>query len=255
MNEAERMDAMLMRYLANKMDHAERDSFEVRLAQDTRLRRALAEKRGTPNERQHHPLSDDSGRAPLVQRDGNREVGAAGVTRFAIFKKVARTAAALAAIGILVLAATRGYRFYKLSPDELYAEAFMPYTLPAELHDTTIAHSSIIRFYQGKQFDSVIRRAKKQVLLSHDETLLAGVSYLVADDPFWAISPLKKLLDHPDAKVRSEAEYYLALAYLKNKDYDYALTVIQRIRRTRGHKYNARFSDDLVEKVETLKWR
>jgi hypothetical protein len=52
-----------------------------------------------------------------------------------------------------------------------------------------------------------------------------------------------------------EAEYYLALQYVRNKNYDYALELLNKINETPGHLYNDKVTDKLIRKVKTLKRR
>jgi hypothetical protein len=247
MDNAERFEDDMSRHFADNPAGNDHASFGRRRQSDVSLHQGAAD--GTGRREVNTANTPEAASHQRYLQGQRRPVG-----RLVLLKRIARIGGALLAIGLLVFAANKGYRYYQLSPDQLYAEAFLPYQIPAAIADTAQG-SSIVRFFQGHRFDSVIRRAKKQVLLSQPETLLTGISYLVADDPFWAINPLKKLSEGAEKSLAPEADFYLALAYLKNKDYDYALTVIQRIKREPHHKYGGQFPEALIKKVEMLKWR
>jgi len=170
-------------------------------------------------------------------------------------KKVVRYAVAIAASVLFVIAGVQGYRFYQLSPEALYKESFVPYHLLNHRGEAAAAVSKIEAFYREQNLDSVIRTAKKQVILSDKEALLTGLAYMQAGDAFWAIKPLKTLSQNSSSPYRQDGDFYLALAYLKNRDYDYALTVMQRIKSEKNHLYKNQFSDDIIGKVQMLKWR
>jgi len=158
-------------------------------------------------------------------------------------------------IVLLVYFGVQFSRFYQLSPDNLYKELYRPYPLLQSPIGKYQQASRIEDFYGKSSYDSVIRTAKLQVLLSDKEALLTGIAYLETADAFWAIAPLKKLAASGSSPFHDVGEYYLALAYLKNSDYDDALTVIQQIRNQANHQYRGTFSEELMDEVKMLKWR
>jgi hypothetical protein len=56
-------------------------------------------------------------------------------------------------------------------------------------------------------------------------------------------------------KLKQTTEYYLALAYLKNRDLDQAIELMNQIRSHSSHLYKERFSKNYVNRVKRLKWR
>jgi hypothetical protein len=56
-------------------------------------------------------------------------------------------------------------------------------------------------------------------------------------------------------QLRDEAEYYLALAYLEDRDYDQAIELMNAIHNNSSHRYKAKFSRKYINQVKRLKWR
>lgn len=162
----------------------------------------------------------------------------------------------LAVLGgvILVLLVVAGYRFYNLSPQSLYQQAFVDYKLSNE-GDWQLGATPVELAYGAGEYDSVIRESKKTQPFTDQDYLLIGLSYMHKGDFSSAIESLRLVNLWADSDYKEEGEFYLAMAYLRNKDYDMALELMQRIRRDPEHTYRARISEKLVRNVRILKWR
>jgi hypothetical protein len=169
-------------------------------------------------------------------------------------KRLLRLGSAVGALLLSVFMGSKAYQVYLLSPEQLYAETFQPYVLSTK-GSADPDGARFENFYRQGAMDSIIRSARRKVILSDTETFIAGLAYLTADDPFWAIRQLKKIAGSTGRSYSPEADFYLALAYLKNRDYDHALTVMVKIRRQRDHPYHDKFSPAFIDRVKLLKWR
>jgi tetratricopeptide (TPR) repeat protein len=73
------------------------------------------------------------------------------------------------------------------------------------------------------------------------------------------ISGLRKIIDKNQETgtrtMNEEAEYYLALAYIANKDFDLALPLLNKMHDNPDHKFHDRISAKLIRQVKMLKWR
>jgi hypothetical protein len=58
-----------------------------------------------------------------------------------------------------------------------------------------------------------------------------------------------------DPALKDAAEYYLALAYLKNNDYDQSIELMNAIHANSTHFYTKKFSRKYINRVKRLKWR
>ncbi len=55
--------------------------------------------------------------------------------------------------------------------------------------------------------------------------------------------------------LKEEAEYYLALAYIRGKQYPLAVRQLESIQKTPGHLYYKKVTPELVGKVKSLNKR
>ena len=95
-------------------------------------------------------------------------------------------------------------------------------------------------------------------MLSIRDIFLTGIAYLEKRDYAKAISSFRVVIaDVKDNKtgLKDAAEYYLALAYLQNNDYDQAIELMTAIHNNPSHSYSSRFNRKYINKVKRLKWR
>jgi predicted negative regulator of RcsB-dependent stress response len=85
------------------------------------------------------------------------------------------------------------------------------------------------------------------------------MSFLETNDLSRAISNFQVVIadvkDDKNYALKDAAEYYLALAYLKNNDYDQAIELMNTIHNNSSHLYTKKFTLKYVRKVKRLKWR
>jgi outer membrane protein assembly factor BamD (BamD/ComL family) len=96
-------------------------------------------------------------------------------------------------------------------------------------------------------------------VLSIKDVFLTGMSYLETNDLSKAISSFQVVIadvkEDKTTVLKDAAEYYLAMAYLKNNDYDQAIELMNTIHDNSGHLYKNMFSQKYINKVKRLKWR
>ena len=172
-------------------------------------------------------------------------------------KRITRLTIMTGAAILLTVATVAIYNFYRLSPDFLYNQQYVSLELELDLTDTST--SPIEKAFAERKFTTVLRLKKKSVRLSPDDYFFCGMTYLKLNDPFNAIHSLQLAIAKDkmaDATVyKNTAEFYLALAYLKNRDYDQALELMRAIHNNPAHPYHEKFSDRFIRKVKILKWR
>ena len=96
-------------------------------------------------------------------------------------------------------------------------------------------------------------------MLSVKDVFLTAMSYLESNDFSRAISNFQVVIadvrDDKNSVLKDASEYYLALAYLKNSDYDQALELMNAIHDNSSHLYKNKFSRKYINRVKRLKWR
>lgn len=150
-----------------------------------------------------------------------------------------------------------GYNFYQLSPGSLFAEKYSVYEL-TRITDEASQRSAIEKAYREKNFPEVIRLNAISVLHTMD-IFLTGLAYLETGDDARAISSFQVVLadteNNKPSALKESTEYYLALAFLKNRDYDQAIELMNSIHDNPSHVYKDKFSMKFIRKVKRLKWR
>lgn len=173
-------------------------------------------------------------------------------------KRIIRYSIAIASGLSLLVLCYWAYTFYSLSPNSLYTDNYTPYKIISPASGKENNQSNIEKAYRKANYTEVIHLNQTSALFPKD-ILLTGLSYLETGDLSKAISSFQVVLADAD-KAKStvltdEAEYYLALAFLKNRDYDQAIELMIRIHDNPRHTYHEKFSRRYIRRVKMLKWR
>ncbi|HEV8270899.1 MAG TPA: tetratricopeptide repeat protein [Chitinophagaceae bacterium] len=187
--------------------------------------------------------------------DNGSEVTAKKISKL---RGIIRYSVAVAASILLIFVCIEGYKFYRLSPGRLFAENYTAYELTTTRGENDSTESKIEKAYREKNYIEVININKNSVL-SVKDIFLTGMSYLEANELSKAISSYQVVIadvkDDKTSALKEAAEYYLALAYLKNNDYDQAIELMNIIHNNTSHLYTKKFSRKYINRVKRLKWR
>ena len=249
-NSTHGLSEQLMRYLDGELSETERTQIEAQLAKDPDLRMELENLQLSREAVRQFGLRQD---VTAIRRQMLAETSPRA-SSINMARKITRYSLAVAASLLLLVVGITGYNFYKLSPDKLYDKHYQPYELSTSRNQAR--GTKIEQAYKGKNYEWVIKLGKQ----SNDpaELFLTSMAWLHKSEPANAIVTLRKILSHPtagDELWKEEAEYYLALAYIKNKDYDFALELLNKIHENPAHLHYPDVSGKLIRQVKMLKWR
>jgi predicted negative regulator of RcsB-dependent stress response len=173
-------------------------------------------------------------------------------------RRIVRYSVTVAASVLLIFVCIVGYNFYRLSSDRLFAENYSAYELTTTRSENDSTESKIEKAYREKNYGKVIELNANSVL-SIKDIFLTAMSFLESNDLSRAISDFQVVIadvkDDKNSALKDATEYYLALAYLKNNDYDQALELMNAIHDNSSHLYTKKFSSKYINKVKRLKWR
>jgi hypothetical protein len=250
---------ILMRYLDGEMDPVETENFRQRLTGDTELQSELERLQAARQAIRSHAITKQ---VEAIHQEMMGELSApqtSKVVRMERSKKIIRFSLRIAAAIFLLVFGFLAYQFVTLSPDKIYSEQFIPYEVPATRGTEEVNQSPIDSAYKQKNYSAVIVLRKKAATLTAREQFLSGISFLELNDAMSAIVAFKAAINLNKASAeqayQDESEYYLALAYLKNGDYDQALVLMRAVRANPAHLYHDAFSEACLRKVSWLKWR
>lgn len=171
------------------------------------------------------------------------------------FRRILRVVTALGALALLLLIVVKVYNIYQLSTEKIYTESYVPYKLSiADITDTS-TFTTIELYYADKDYDEVIRQSKNLLSVLDRERLLIGIAYLQKDEYLKAISWLNRLAEVKQNPYQQDAQFYLTLTHLKNKDYDRTIELMQNILDDPNHVYYSRFKPEMIKDIGLLKWK
>ncbi|HEY0731568.1 MAG TPA: hypothetical protein VGD33_04055 [Chitinophagaceae bacterium] len=245
-------DDNLVRYLDGEMDEEERRLFEHKLQADVKLREQLELLHTASETVKYYGLVDQVARVHKKVISARRQSISGKVVPF---RRFLRYSIAVAASILFILITWQAYNFFKLSPEAVFAEAFVDYNIPTTRGDGQKDTTAFIHLYKTGNYDSLIKLENKYPAANDQEHFFTGLAHLHQEDAFYAIPPLETVVANAASTYKQDAEYYLAMAYLKNKDYDKALDLMQIIHNNPAHPYNGQFTDKYLRKVQMLKWR
>jgi tetratricopeptide (TPR) repeat protein len=165
-----------------------------------------------------------------------------------------RMIAKIAAILILVLAVGLGYQYATNSSDKLYQELYHPYNVSITRAPGD-AVNKIVSLYEASNYAGVIQAYTEQPINSTREKFFAAMAYAQTNQTSKAIALFEGILSFNQTSgtklYNDETEYYLSLAYLKEKQNAKAYTILKSITNDPSHTYREAVDKWLMIR---LKW-
>jgi tetratricopeptide (TPR) repeat protein len=248
------MSEKLVLYLDGELSSSEKNTLEQQLAADKTLQDELESLQSTREAVKLYGLKQ---KVAFIHGRMMEEMQVP-VKKISSVRRAIRYSVAVAASLILIVGGYLTYNFFTLSPDKVFASNYRSYEL-VTVRDGGIQERSLL------EEPYVLKEYAKVVSIQFDrpftikELFLRAMSYLeLADNPK-AIAEYKKVLLQTEAVntniFKQQAEYYLALCYIRNGDYDFAIDLLNKIQEDPNHLYNEKVSDKLIRQVKMLKWR
>jgi hypothetical protein len=235
-----------LRYLDGELDQDEKQKLEQQLAADELLRSELEQLKVSIAAIRYHGIQQQ---VAAVHQEVVKQKSSGKVA--GMRSRVRSVLAVAASVLIIILGASIFY-IAGLSNDKVYNEAYVDFTLSASRSgDTT---SAINEAYAVNDFNNVIALSKTKASLSDQQKLLVGISNLKIGNYTDAIAQLADVTKS-NTSYKSDGEFYLAMSYLKVKNYDAALSIMKKIHDDPNHLYHERITDKQLREVRLLKWK
>lgn len=174
-------------------------------------------------------------------------------------RKIFRYSMAAAAGLLLLIGAYTVYNFISLSPGKVFSANYRGYELSNTRDVNGPESTAAEKAFAAKNYKEIIRIHDAGEDHSPKGEFLCGVSALELKDDAKAIKCFNEVLEANKKSgqniLNDESEYYLSLGYIRNKDYDFALVLLKKIKNDPEHKYHRDISAGLIRKVKMLKWR
>jgi len=248
------MYSKLVRYLDGELTGEEKDALEQQLGIDPALQEEFANLRLAREAVRQYGLR----KQVAAIHDSMIKELRPPVRRIGSVRRVIRYSVAVAAAIVLIVGSFLAYKFYTLSPNKVFASRYQSYEL-ITTRGNDKSDKPIEKAYREKNYQEVKRIHKTGEDNSVKAEFLNGMASLETSDQSGAIRSFNEVLtlNKQSAKpvMDDEAEYYLALAYLKNRDYDLSLALLEKIRDEKDHLYHSKVTTKFIRQLKWLKSR
>ncbi len=173
-------------------------------------------------------------------------------------KKFFRYVASVAASILLIVGGYMAFTFFNLSSEKVYSANYQKYELSTTRSNGT-EETVIEKEYRTGNYKEVIRINEAREDNAVKAKFLSGMAAMELSDNSKAIKSFNAVLaankKAGTKTLNDETEYYLSLSYVRNKDYDAALDLMNKIKEDAGHIYHKEITTKLIRQVKLLKWR
>ena len=172
-------------------------------------------------------------------------------------RKMLRYSTAIAAGIVVLIAAFFAYQYFSLSPEKVFSANYQAYELSTVrgTNETTAIEGA----YRNKNYTEVIRLHANTPDPTIKNDFLAGAAALELNNLPQAKLSFNQVIDRNKKEntriLKDEAEYYLALTLVRQKEFKAALLLLESIQNDPDHIYRAKINDGLLRDVRKLSRR
>lgn len=254
-NSTQHMSEQLVQYLDGELSGPDKLMIEQQLAADKKLNDELESLKFT---REAVKLFGLQQKVSGIHQQMMQEMQTP-VKKMTSSRRIFRYSIAVAASLVLIVGSIIGYNFYQLSSGKVFASNFRSYELGTLRDSDSAQESAVEKAYREKDYRKAAGLVSENNSNTIKETFLAGLSYVELGNNTEAIVLFKKVIAQNDSVktnyFKDDAEYYLALTNIRNKDFDYALDLLRSIKENPNHLYHEKVTGKLIRQVKMLKWR
>ncbi len=244
---------LLIRYMDQELSPEEFVSLEENLAGDKNLQDELENLKNTRLSISGLGLRKQ---VALVHEEMMREMKEVSKP-VGIVRTMARISLRIAAGIIVLIIAGASYQYFVITPEKLFNENYSAYTIGSSR--ATDELSPVEKAFRQRDFKTTIALFNSISNRGPKDYFLAGNAYLQMGDLANAILLLNNCIATNQAfqttAYLEDAEYYLAVTYLKNKEINKALPIFEKINAQPLHLYHDKVSNWFIKKVKVAGWK
>ena len=256
------------RYLNGHLNAEETQAFEAALNTDTTLRqelesismvRAAAQDYGLREEIKSIRQAMQSEASVKSISRAPAEVSSPPTRSSPQFGRISAYVGRVAAGLAILLVGFLAFQYATLSPQDLYAEKAMPYQVAASrsAEETDASLEDLLeRQYRFQRYDEVTTTYEQIEGPSMMAMFLAGNAYLQEEKTTLAIEAFRQIVAINGSqginRFEEDAQYYLALSYLKADRVEEALPLLEKINANPEHSYHSTVNDYYLWRVKFL---
>jgi tetratricopeptide (TPR) repeat protein len=250
MNENSTHTETLIRYLDGELQGEELEGLKENLDNDQSLREELDNLQLAQEAARRYGLKS---KISDINKEMMLEMKQGKPAKSTVMKMFIQTGLRVAAVLVVLVGLSALYQYFTTSPEKLFSENYKPYAI----HEMRGEGNSQLREkYRMGKMDSVILEFNSLSAPEPEEYILAGIAFLENNQPEKAIKTLQELIQKNTASktdyFEDDAEYYLAMSYLKNGEPEKSLPILEKIQADPRHPYNGKLSKWFILKVKSL---
>jgi len=248
-NEIKRIDD----YLLNYLDEKEQEDFEAIISNEPRMKKELK-----LNEHINHAIleHDVMSLRKSIKSITSEEKPDTSIRRFlphSFKKSPARFIGAAASLAAIISVGTILLNQQNTSASELYEKFYQPYQATGLYRSSAPVTPEIlgVDLYNQKDYQGAILQFNKVLSLNSEHPMCnfySGLSYQEMYDFRKAINAYQKVIDEKDNLFIEQAEWYMALCYLKTDNKNKAYSTFNKILDKKGY-----YSNEVTEIIKGLK--
>ena len=251
MNENSNHTEILIQYLDGELQAEELERLKKNLADNPSLTEELANLQLAREAARRYGLKS---KINDIHKEMMLEMKQGKPAKSSVIKMLAQTGLRVAAVFVVLVGLSAIYQYFTTSPEKLFNENYQPYSIH-EVRGMPV-NSRLLENYKHGNMDSVIMEFNALRAPEPEEYILTGIAFLESNQPERAIGTFNKLIQqNADSKTdffEDDAEYYLAMSYLKNLEPQKALPILEKIQADPSHPYNSKLSKWFILKVKSL---
>jgi tetratricopeptide (TPR) repeat protein len=252
MNDNSTNTDLLIRYMDGELENDELRFVTEKLAADNALAAELENLHLAKDAVKSYGLKT---RIASVHADMMKELKESKTSAPVIgLRSILKYSSRIAAFAIIVLGLTFLYQYYTATPEQLFRNNYETFTLRETRGASEV--SVLEQPYKKRDLQSTMSLFNQLKNPGAEDYFLNGNAALGNDRPVEAIKSFlalqQKNKENDTHLFEEDAQYFLALAYLRNNEAAAALPLFERIHADKNHPYHSKVSSWFLRKLERL---
>ncbi len=175
----------------------------------------------------------------------------------AVVKTMIKWSMRIAASLLIIVCGLGVYQYATISSDKLYSENFTSYTMRVTRGEADA--TALVKDFNEKDYEGTIKQYAVLDNIQQKENFIVALAYLETNKYNYAIEAFNAVLEKnslsKEKLYNDDAEYFLAMSYLKNNNIVLAMPIFERINNNSNHLYNDKVTNSFMRKLKLLSWK
>jgi len=244
----------LVRYLDGELSEAESEALRTELESNTGMQDELDNLILAKDAIKNYGLAQ---KVNGIHQTMMQEISAGTTITKPVVRSLPKVMMRIAAAIIILVGLFGLYQYFTISSSGLYNDQYTAYQT-ATMRGTATA-SALEKAYSEKKYDTVIALYTQTLNPTANEQFLAAQAYITKANYDKAIILFNAIIEKNKADhtaiLNDDAEYYMALSYLKDNQPAKALPLFKKIHEDKDHLYHNKISSWYLTKLKLLYWK